>query len=92
MDDRFENFIDSEPAWFSDMELRVLDLEKEISEWRSRTRGLAEPGFGREADERAPGRTAASRGTGGHRHREVLRLVPGPSGVQVTGEKVTLYL
>jgi hypothetical protein len=40
----FENFIEDDDGWFSDLELKVLDLEKEISEWReSRTRELAEP-------------------------------------------------
>jgi hypothetical protein len=35
----FETFIDEDDDWFSDIELKVLDLEKELSEWReSRTR------------------------------------------------------
>jgi len=39
----FENFIDNDDDWFSDIETKVLDLENEISEWReSRTRELAE--------------------------------------------------
>jgi len=39
----FENFIDSDAEWFSGIELKVLDLEKELTEWReSRTREFAE--------------------------------------------------
>ena len=35
----FENFIDNDDEWFSDIELKVLDLEQELTEWReSRTR------------------------------------------------------
>ncbi len=44
MDERFENFAEDDDEWFSGMELRVLDLEKELSEWReSRAREFAEP-------------------------------------------------
>jgi len=40
--ERFENFIDDNDKWFSDIELRAIDLEKELSEWReSRARELA---------------------------------------------------
>ena len=40
----FESFIEDEDDWYSDIETKVLDLEKEISEWReSRTR---EVGYG----------------------------------------------
>jgi hypothetical protein len=43
-DDRFEHFIERDDDWFSDIELKVLDLEKELCEWRdSRTRDLAGP-------------------------------------------------
>jgi hypothetical protein len=43
MDERFEIFIDKTDDWFSDIEHKVLDLEKEISEWReSRARELAD--------------------------------------------------
>src|SRR5690349_20479579 len=43
MDERFETFTENEDEWFSDIELRALDLEKEISEWReSRARELAD--------------------------------------------------
>lgn len=43
MDERFETFTESDDEWFSDIELRALDLEKEITEWReSRARELAE--------------------------------------------------
>ena len=39
----FENFIDTEDEWFSDIELKVLDLEQELTEWReSRTREFTE--------------------------------------------------
>ena len=41
--ERFENFIENNDEWFSDIELRAVDLERELSEWReSRTRELAE--------------------------------------------------
>ncbi len=77
MDERFEDFAEEDDEWFSGMELRVLDLEKELSEWReSRAREFAEPGFGRGAGEPAPDQTAAFRragGADGRRHREFLR-------------------
>lgn len=39
----FENFIENEDEWFSDIELKVLDLEQELTEWReSRTREFTE--------------------------------------------------
>jgi hypothetical protein len=35
----FENFIEHDDEWYSDLELKVLDLEQELTEWReSRTR------------------------------------------------------
>ena len=41
--ERFENFIEKYNEWFSDLELRAIDLEKELSEWReSRAHELAE--------------------------------------------------
>jgi hypothetical protein len=41
--EEFENFIENDDDWFSDIETKVLDLENEISEWReSRTREFAE--------------------------------------------------
>ena len=41
---KIENFIEDRDEWYSDLELKVLDLEKELTEWReSRTR---EPGYG----------------------------------------------
>jgi len=44
---KIENFIEHDDKWYSDLELKVLDLEKELTEWReSRTR---EPGPGSEA-------------------------------------------
>jgi hypothetical protein len=67
-DERFENFIDDNDGRFSDIELKVLDLEKEISEWReSRTRELPGPARRRERErgatgpERDHGRTSAGR-------------------------------
>ncbi|HEY1322399.1 MAG TPA: hypothetical protein VGF32_19230 [Streptosporangiaceae bacterium] len=37
----FENFIENDDDWFSDIETKVLDLEQEISDWReSRTRDV----------------------------------------------------
>ena len=40
---KFENFIENEDEWFSDIELKVLDLEQELTEWReSRTREFTE--------------------------------------------------
>jgi len=45
----FENFIEKDDDWFSDVETKILDLEREISEWRdSRTRetGYGSPGAG----------------------------------------------
>jgi hypothetical protein len=88
-DDRFENIVDENDGWFSDIELKVLDLEKEISQWReSRARQLAEPGFGPEAGEPAPGHTAAFRraeGTSGRRHREFLRATGHPEQARSHG-------
>ena len=47
-DNRFEHFIDKDEDWFSDIELKVADLEQELCEWReSRTRDLAGPAPGR---------------------------------------------
>jgi hypothetical protein len=47
----FENFIENDDDWFSDIETKVLDLENEISEWReSRTRELAESAPRRERE------------------------------------------
>ena len=44
MNKKIENFIEHDDRWYSDLELKVLDLEKELTEWReSRTR---EPGPG----------------------------------------------
>lgn len=56
MNERFENFTENNGEWFSDMELRVLDLETELSEWReSRTRELAEPARRRQREREAAG-------------------------------------
>ena len=50
-DEQFENFIDNTEEWFSDIELRAIDLEKELSEWReSRARELAESAQRRERE------------------------------------------
>jgi hypothetical protein len=62
--ERFENFIEDEDDRFSEIELRVLDLEKDISDWRAartrpvtdparhriRERGAARPGYLREPE------------------------------------------
>ena len=70
-DERFENFIEDDD-WFSTMETKVLDLEKELCEWReSRTREPAEPARRRE---REPEETAYPRG----RQREFLRVTARP--------------
>jgi hypothetical protein len=50
-DEQFENFIVDNDEWFSDIELRAIDLEKELSEWReSRARELAESAQRRERE------------------------------------------
>ena len=57
---KIENFIEDSDEWYSDLELKVLDLEKELTEWReSRTR---DPGHGSEAYGSPP-----------RREREMLR-------------------
>jgi hypothetical protein len=72
----FENFIENDDDWFSDIETKVLDLEQEISEWReSRTRDL---GYGsgparRAEREREREREREPPDTGYPRPREVLR-------------------
>jgi hypothetical protein len=72
-DDRFENFIEKHDEWFSDIELRALDLEDELSEWReSRARELAESARRRE-DDRDDAEAADLR-----RHREFLRATGNP--------------
>ncbi len=49
--EEFENFIENDDGWFSEIELKVLDLEREISDWReSRTREIAEPPRRRERE------------------------------------------
>jgi hypothetical protein len=63
--EQFESFIEKYDDWFSDIELRAIDLEQELSEWReSRARELAEspPRWEREPD-----------GAGSRRHQEFLR-------------------
>jgi hypothetical protein len=57
---KIENFIDDRDEWYSDLEHKVLDLEKELTEWReSRTR---DPGHGSEVYGSPP-----------RREREMLR-------------------
>jgi hypothetical protein len=70
--EEFENFIENDESWFSDIETKVLDLEQELSQWReSRTR---EAGYGS-----GPVRRAAREWpreppeTGYPRQREFLR-------------------
>ena len=59
--EQFESFIEEHDEWFSDIELRAIDLERELSEWReSRARELAD--MDRDTDEaRTRTRTAAAR-------------------------------
>jgi hypothetical protein len=55
-DNQFEHFIENDDEWFTDIELKVADLEQELCEWReSRTRDLSEPARTRER----PGTPAA---------------------------------
>jgi hypothetical protein len=69
--DRFENFIENDDEWFSDIELKVLDLEKELTEWReSRTREPAEV-YG--SPPRRDREMLRARGSAGHTR-------PGPAG------------
>jgi hypothetical protein len=73
--ERFENFIENDDDWFSDIETKVLDLEQEISEWReSRTRELGygfEPARSREREREPPE-------AGYPRHREFPRAAGNP--------------
>jgi len=73
--EQFENFIENDDDWFSDIETKVLDLEKEISEWReSRTRELgygSEPSRSREREREPPE-------TGYPRPREFPRATGNP--------------
>jgi hypothetical protein len=78
---QFENNIEYDNEWFSGIELRVLDLEQEVSDWReSRAGELAEPGSGREAGAPALGHTAASRHGGGLRRPGTSRPAAGSPG------------
>ena len=91
----FENIIDNEDRWFSDLELRVLDLEQEVSEWReSRTRGLAEPGrepetgFERDGNLAVGHTTAFPRGgTGGRGPRQPRRATRTPEPQRYPDER-----
>jgi hypothetical protein len=70
-DEQLETFTDTDDEWFSGIELRALDLEKELSRWReSRARQLAGAGLRRAAGGPAAGRAG---GFDGSRHREFLR-------------------
>jgi hypothetical protein len=84
--ERFENFIEDGDDRFSEIELRVLDLEKDISDWRAaRTRSVTDPaefaehGVSWEADEREPEPAPGFRGQGAVRHREFLRATGKPA-------------
>jgi hypothetical protein len=76
--ERFETFNENSDGWFSDIELRALDLEKELSQWREAR--------AREAEESAPGHAQAfdrAAGGTGPRHREFLRAT-GKAGREKT--------
>jgi hypothetical protein len=67
----FENFIENDDEWFSDIELKVLDLEQELTEWReSRTREFTEV-YG--PPPRRDREMLRARGSAGHTR-------PGPAG------------
>ena len=67
----FENFIENDDEWFSDIELKVLDLEKELTDWReSRTREFTEV-YG--SPPRRDREMLRARGSAGHTR-------PGPAG------------
>src|SRR5690349_17431348 len=52
----FENFIEGDDDRFSEIELRVLDLEQDVSEWReARTRGFTHPARRRQREHGAAG-------------------------------------
>jgi hypothetical protein len=54
--ERFENFIEDDDGRFSEIELRVLDLEKDISDWRAaRTRSVTDPARRRTRERGAAG-------------------------------------
>ena len=73
-DERFEYVIDEDDGWFSDIELKVLDLEQELSDWReSRTRELDLQARRRDRED-----DTAVPGTAGRRHREFLRAAGNP--------------
>jgi hypothetical protein len=89
-DERLETFIDTDDEWFSGIELRALDLEKELSRWReSRARQLAGSGLRREAGGPAAGRAEGfdwAPGGDGSRHREFLPAA-GNAGGQAAGTR-----
>ena len=67
----FENFIENDDEWFSGIELKVLDLEKELTDWReSRTREFTEV-YG--SPPRRDREMLRARGSAGHTR-------PGPAG------------
>jgi hypothetical protein len=68
---KIENFIEDRDEWYSDLELKVLDLEKELTEWReSRTR---DPGHGSEAYGSPPRREREMLRARGSAHHEPRR-------------------
>ncbi len=70
--EQFENFIDDNNEWFSDIEHRAIDLEQELSDWReSRAREITQSEQRRERE----------RDPGDPRPREFLR-VSGNAGQQ----------
>ena len=57
---KIENFIEHDDEWYSDLELKVLDLEQELPQWReSRTR---ESGYGSEPPPRREREMLRARG------------------------------
>jgi hypothetical protein len=82
-DERFENFIEEPDEWFSDIELKVLDLEKEISQWReSRARDLAQSARRRERERDIAG--AEYRRTSTGRARPSAAPIPEDEWLQAT--------
>jgi hypothetical protein len=86
--EQFENVIEDGDDRFSEIELRVLDLEKDISDWRAaRTRSVrhdwdaSEPEADWEADEpeQEPWPAQAFRGTSAPQRREFLRATGNPA-------------
>jgi hypothetical protein len=72
---KFESFIEKDDDWYSDLELKVLDLEKELTEWReSRTR---ESGYGSQASPRREREMLRARGNAERGHaRPIAKAKP----------------